>query len=52
MPAFYYPGAKRQTLFTIQDLTLRHESLEKEDNRHDVSLKPFAGTLRVEKPVR
>jgi len=31
-------------------LTLRHESLEEEDNEHDVSLKPFVGTLRVESP--
>ena len=31
-------------------LTLRHESLEEEDNKHDVSLKPFVGTLRVESP--
>ena len=28
-------------------LILRHESLEEEDNEHDVSLKPFTGTLRV-----
>jgi hypothetical protein len=26
---------------------LRQESLEKEDDEHDVSQKPFAGTLRV-----
>jgi hypothetical protein len=37
-------------LITIQALTLRHESLEEEDNEHDVSLKPFVGTLRVESP--
>ena len=35
-----------------QELTLRYESLGKEDNEHEVSLKPFAGTLRVTKPVR
>ena len=35
-----------------QELTLRYESLGKEDNEHDVSLKPFVGTLRVTKPVR
>jgi len=33
-------------------LILRHESLEEEDNGHDVSLKPFVGTLRVSEPVR
>ncbi len=33
-------------------LTLRHESVGKEDDEHDVSLKPFIGTLRVLKPVR
>jgi hypothetical protein len=31
-------------------LTLRYESLGKEDNEHDVSLRPFSGTLRVESP--
>ncbi len=39
-------------LITIQALTLRHESVGKEDDEHDVSLKPFIGTLRVTKPVR
>ena len=38
------------SLFTIHGPTLRHESLEKEDDKHDVSLKPLAGTLRVEDP--
>jgi len=33
-------------------LTLRHESLGKEDDEHDVSWKPFIGTMRVTKPVR
>jgi hypothetical protein len=33
-------------------VSLRYESLGKEDNEHDVSLKPFSGTLRVSKPVR
>jgi len=38
------------TLIPNPGLTLRHESLEEEDNEHDVSLKPFVGTLRVESP--
>ncbi len=39
-------------LLTNQALTLRHESVGKKDDEHDVSLKPFIGTLRVIKPVR
>jgi hypothetical protein len=31
---------------------LRQASLGKGDNEHDVSLKPFIGTLRVESPSR
>ncbi len=43
---------KGTSLITIQALTLRHESVGKEDDEHDGSLKPFIGTLRVTKPVR
>ena len=32
---------RKTALITVQALTLRHESLEEEDNAHDVSLKPF-----------
>jgi len=33
-------------------ISLRRESLGEEDDEHDVSWKPFSGTLRVTKPVR
>ena len=32
--------------------TLRYESLGKEDSTHEVSLKPFVGTLWVDNPIR
>ena len=32
--------------------TLRYESLGKEDNEHEVSLRPFVGTLWVTNPIR
>jgi hypothetical protein len=50
MAEFYHLRPSQSTLITIQALTLRHESLEEEDNEHDVSLKPFVGTLRVRSP--